>query len=50
MILWSVVCDIGIIGALFLLHWQNVAKAADVERNTAIQIANAMNEQARVHD
>ena len=50
MIACSVLCDIGIIGALFWLHWQNVAKAADVERNTAVQIANAMNEQARVHD
>ena len=46
----SVLCDIGIIGALFWLHCQNVAKAEDVERNTAVQIANAMNEQARVHD
>ena len=50
MIVCSVLCDIGIIGALFWLHWQNVAKAEDVERNTAVQIANAMNEQARVHD
>lgn len=50
MIACSVLCDIGIIGALFWLHWQNVAKAEDVERNTAVQIANAMNEQARVHD
>ena len=50
MIACSVLCDIGIIGALFWLHWQNVAKAEDVERNTTVQIANAMNEQARVHD
>lgn len=50
MILWSVVCDLFIIGMLFLQHWQNAAKAEDVERNTAVQIANAMNEQARVHD
>ena len=50
MIACSVLCDIGIIGALFWLHCQNVAKAEDVERNTAVQIANAMNEQARVHD
>lgn len=44
MIVCSVVCDIGIIGALFWLHWQNVVKAEDAERNTAIQIANAINE------
>ena len=50
MIACSVLCDIGIICALFWLHWQNVTKAEDVERNTAIQIANAMNEQTRVHD
>ena len=50
MIVCSVLCDIGIIGALFWLHWQNAAKAEDAERNTAVQIANAMNEQARVHD
>ena len=44
MILWSVACDIGIICALFLLHYQNVTKAEDMERNTAVQIANAINE------
>ena len=44
MIACSVLCDIGIICALFWLHWQNVAKAEDVERNTAVQIANAINE------
>ena len=50
MIVCSVVCDIGIIGALFWLHWQNVTRAEDVERNTAVQIANAINEQTHVHD
>lgn len=50
MIACSVLCDIGIIGALFWLHWQNVAKAEDVERNTAVQIANAINEQTHIHD
>ena len=43
-IIVSLACDIGIIGALFWLHWQNVVKAEDVERNTAVQIANAINE------
>ena len=50
MIVCSVMCDIGIIGALFWLHWQNVTRAEDVERNTAVQIANAINEQTHVHD
>lgn len=50
MIVCSVLCDIGIIGALFWLHWQNVTRAEDVERNTAVQIANAINEQTHVHD
>ena len=50
MIVCSVACDIGIIGALFWLHWQNVTRAEDVERNTAVQIANAINEQTHVHD
>lgn len=50
MIVCSVLCDIGIIGALFWLHWQSAAKAEDVERNTAVQIANAINKQTRVHD
>lgn len=50
MIVCSVMCDIGIICALFWLHWQNAAKAEDVERNTAVQIANAINEQTRIHD
>ena len=50
MIVCSVMCDIGIIGALFWLHWQNVTRAEDVERNTAVQIAKAINEQTRVHD
>lgn len=50
MIVCSVLCDIGIICALFWLHWQNAAKAEDVERNTAVQIANAINEQTRIHD
>ena len=50
MIVCSVVCDIGIIGALFWLHWQNASKAEDAERNTAVQIANAINEQTRIHD
>ena len=50
MIVCSVMCDIGIIGALFWLHWQNVTRAEDVERNTAGQIANAINEQTRIHD
>lgn len=44
MIVCSVVCDIGIIGALFWLHWQNAVKAENAERNTAVQIANAINE------
>lgn len=50
MILWSVVCDIGIICALFWLHGQNVAKVEGVERNTTVQIEKAINAQALVHD
>ena len=44
MIVCSVVCDIGIISALFWLHWQNVVKAEDAEPNTAGQGANAIKE------
>ena len=49
-IIVSLACDIGIICALFWLHGQNVAKAEDVERNTAVQIEKAINAQALVHD
>ena len=49
-IIVSLACDICIIGALFWLHRQDVAKSADVERNTAVQIEKAINAQALVHD
>ena len=49
-IIVSLACDIGIISALFCLHRQDVTKVEDVERNTAVQIANAINEQTHVHD
>ena len=50
MIVCSVLCDIGIIGALFCLHRQDVTKVENVERNTAVQIEKAINAQALVHD
>ena len=37
-IIVSLACDIGILGALFCLHRQNVTKTEGVERNTAVQI------------
>ena len=49
-IIVSLACDIGIIGALFCLHRQDVTKVEDVERNTAVQIEKAINAQALVHD
>ena len=49
-IIVSLACDIGIIGALFCLHRQDVTKVEDVERNTAAQIEKAINAQALVHD
>ena len=49
-IIVSLACDIGIIGALFCLHRQDMTKVEDVERNTAVQIEKAINAQALVHD
>ena len=49
-IIVSLACDIGILGALFCLHRQNVTKAEGMERNTAVQIEKAINAQALVHD
>ena len=49
-IIVSLACDIGIISALLWLHRQDVTKAEDVERNTAVQIEKAINAQALVHD
>ena len=49
-IIVSLACDIGILGTLFCLHWQNATKAEGVERNTAVQIEKAINAQALVHD
>lgn len=49
-IIVSLACDVILACVLFWLHWQNAAKAEDVERNTAVQIANAINEQTRIHD
>ena len=44
MILWSVVCDIGIIVALFCLHRQDVTKADTVRRTASAEIAKAISE------
>lgn len=49
-IIVSLACDIGILGALFCLHRQNVTKTECVERNTAVQIEKAISAQTLVHD
>ena len=50
MILCSVVCDAILVGMLFYMHRQDTERADAVGRTASAEIANAINEQTRVHD
>ena len=50
MILYSVLCDIGIICMLLYMHGQDTERADAVEKAATAEIAKAINAQALVHD
>lgn len=50
MILYSVLCDIGIICMLLYMHGQDTERADAVGRAATAEIAKAINAQALVHD
>lgn len=49
-IIVSLACDAVLAFLLFYLHWRNAEKAAAVERIASAEIAEVVNESARVHE